>query len=171
MKKVALLILMLLFTYSSAQENFELTTMRIGPFHLKMDVNEADKIAKKPLSAKKNEGNNVINYQGEIVEVHVYETSDSETGTSRTIGFLKTSSKKFRTKSGVGVGSSKDELIDAFRNFKSFCIMPERNDDGSPSATESSFVLTDVDAYTFIRFSMKNNIVYDVGIYFDEGGC
>lgn len=156
---------------ASAQANYELSTMRIGPFNMKMDPDEADKIAGKKLTVKQNDGTNFVNYNGEIIEIYVWESSDSSYGTKRNIGHMKTSSKKFRTKGGMGVGSTRDELLDAFRNFRSFSISPEWNDDGSTSKTESFFVLTDLDAHTFIRFEMKNDVVTEVAVYYDEGGC
>lgn len=172
MKKITFLLLLFFFAAVSAQDNFDLSTLRIGPFHLKMDMKEADKIAgKKILADNKYNSPTPVNYKGEIINMYVWESSDSEKGTTRNIGNISTTSKKFRTKSGLGVGSTKDELIDAYRNFSSFSLYPGWNDDGTVNKSESYFNLTDNDAHSVLSFKMKNNVVTEVTVYMDEEGC
>ena len=83
---------------------------------------------------------------------------------------LSTKSKKFRTKSGMGVGSTKDQLIDAYRNYPNFSVsqMWDEKTEKQSSAM-SSFVLTDNDAGTYLSFTLTNNIVTEVSIYMNEG--
>lgn len=172
MKKMTFFLLLIFFTAVSAQDNFDLSTLRIGPFHQKMDIKEADKIAgKKIMADNKNNSPTPVNYKGEIINMYVWESSDSENGVNRNIGNISTTSKKFRTKSGLGVGSTKDELIDAYRNFSSFSLYPGWNDDGTINKSESYFTLTDNDAHSVLSFKMKNNVVVEVTVYYNEDGC
>ena len=49
MKKLTLILTLLFFGVISAQENYELTTLRIGPYKIFMKADEAEKIAGKKL--------------------------------------------------------------------------------------------------------------------------
>lgn len=168
-------LLLLCFIFSAAftyAQNYELSTLRIGPFNLKMDIEEADKIAGKKLKEDKNNyGSMMVNYHGEIIEVYVWESYSSDNGSGRQIGNLATKSKKFRTKSGMGVGSTRTQLIEAYKNFPSYCINYGWTDEGTISKSESYFTLTDNDANTELVFTMLNNVVTEVKVYFIEEGC
>lgn len=171
--KTFALLLFLSSIYSFAQTNFDISTLRIGPFTLNMNAEAADKIAGKKLFVdERNYAPNHINYYGEIVSVTLYETYQSENEErKRHIANIATSSRKFRTKSGLGVGSTKDQLIDAYRGFSSFSVYPGWNDDGTANKSESFFTLTDNDANTVLSFRMKDSTVVEVSVYNDEGGC
>lgn len=174
MKTKTITLLLFLFSLLSfAQANYELSTLRIGPFTLKMDVEQAEKIAGKKLRIdEKNNAPNHINYNGEIISLQIYEVWKGENlPNEKKIGYISTSSSKFRTKSGLGVGSTKVEVIEACKNFSGFSLYPGWNDDGSPNKSESNFNLTDVDANSVLNFKMKNNVVVEVSVFYDEGGC
>ena len=49
MKKLTLILTLLFFGVISAQENYELTTLRIGSYKIFMKADEAEKIAGKKL--------------------------------------------------------------------------------------------------------------------------
>ena len=70
----------------------------------------------------------------------------------------------------MGVGSTKDQLIDAYRNYPNFSVsqMWDEKTEKQSSAM-SSFVLTDNDAGTYLSFTLTNNIVTEVSIYMNEG--
>ncbi len=81
-----------------------------------------------------------------------------------------TKSAKFRTKSGIGVGSTKDELIVAYKNYPNFSVHQGWDDNGeNRSKTISYFNLSDSDAATQLSFKLENNIVTEVSVYINEG--
>ncbi|KEY19031.1 hypothetical protein [Kaistella antarctica] len=177
MKK--LLILSLLFfgmIHSFAQDNFDLSTLRIGPFTVFMKDKAAEQFSKTKLVTYDgpNEYNkkNKVNYNGEIIEIAIMPNWDDvgQKENGYQIYSLSTKSKKFRTKSGMGVGSTKDQLIDAYRNYPNFSVnqMWDEKTEKQSSAM-SSFVLTDNDAGTYLSFTLTNNIVTEVSIYMNEG--
>lgn len=171
MKKTIFLFLTLFFTAVNAQDNFDLSTLRIGPFHLKMDLKEADKIAGRKIKSTDYNSPEKINYKGETVQMYVYSYTDEKNIEVRTVGNITTRSSKFRTKSGMGVGSTRDQLINAYRNFPSFSVYPEWDDNGKSSKTVSYFVLTDRDAGSTLSFKLVNNITVEVSVYHNEEGC
>lgn len=162
------------YTLSFAQENYDISTLRIGPFTIFMKSTEAEKFSKSKLVNYNgpNEYNkaNKVNYNGEMVEITVGEMYQQENDPKDTLRIynLSTKSKKFRTKSGVGVGSTRDELIDAYRNYPNFSVS-QGYDDNGPSKIESYFRLTDNDAATELSFKMIGNTVVEVMIYQNEG--
>ncbi len=152
-----------------AQDNFEITTMRIGPIHLKMNVDEAEKIAGKKLKIDNDFQNvNQINYNGEIISVYIFESLENNVRL-RHIGHISTKSPKFKTKSLMGVGNTRSELIETYKNFPDFAVTHGWTDDGKVSKTDSYFTLTDNDSGTILSFEMKNNVVTSVTVYFNEG--
>ena len=84
-----------------------------------------------------------------------------------TIQHLATKSKKFRTKSGMGVGSTKDELLNAYKNYPNYSV--NQSWEENESKTTSFFRLTDIDARTELSFKLVNNTVVEVTIYVNEG--
>lgn len=171
MKKTIMLFLTFLFTAANARDNFDLSTLRIGPFHLKMDIVEADKIAGRKIKSSNSNGLEKINYKGETVMLYVYGYTGGNNMEARMIGNITTRSAKFRTRSGMGVGSTRDQLIGVYRNFPSFRVYPEWDDNGKPSKTVSYFVLSDSDAGSTLSFKLVNNITVEVSVYPIEGGC
>lgn len=172
MKNKCLTLFLLLFvTLSFAQQNFDISTLRIGPFTLNMKDGEADKIAGRKIKIDdKNYTTDKVHYKGEIIEIYAYESIENYK-TVQHIGNLSTKSSKFRTKSGLGVGSTKSQLIEAYKNFPSFCVMPGWTEDGKASKFESNFILTDNDAMTTLTFKMVNDTVTEVLVAWNEGGC
>ena len=163
-------------TFSFAQDNFDISTLRIGPFTINMKDKAAEKFTTSKLVIydgpnEYNKGNKV-NYTGEIIEIIIMEIWDDEgkKANGYQIYSLSTKSKKFRTKSGMGVGSTKDELIDAYRNYPNFSVNQMWDEKTEKlSTSKSSFVLTDNDAGTFLSFTMINNVVTEVNVYMSEG--
>ena len=163
-------------TFSFAQDNFDISTLRIGPFTINMKDKAAEKFTTSKLVIydgpnEYNKGNKV-NYTGEIIEIIIMEIWDDEgkKANGYQIYSLSTKSKKFRTKSGMGVGSTKDELIDAYRNYPNFSVNQMWDEKTEKlSTSKSSFVLTDNDAGTFLSFTMINNVVTEVNVHMSEG--
>lgn len=177
MKKTLFLILFIFgMNLTFAQDNFDLSTLRIGPFTIFMKDKAVEKISKSKLLTFVDENDylktNKINYLGETVEIIIMQSYDDQgqnTGDYQ-IYSLMSKSKKFRTKSGMGVGSTKDQLIDAYKNYPNFSVSQLWDEKTEKmSTTKTSFVLTDNDAGTFLSFIMINNVVTEVSVYMNEG--
>lgn len=172
MKKLTFLFTLLFFGMISAQENFELTTLRIGAYKIFMKADDAEKLAQKKLQIFEEwEKSNSVSVNGEKIEIKLQNTYISEKEPSKlAIYSLSTKSAKFRTKSGIGVGSTKDELIVAYKNYPNFSVHQGWDDKGeNRSKTISYFNLSDSDAATELSFKLENNIVTEVSVYINEG--
>lgn len=170
MKKIIQLMLCLFaFSFVTAQD-FEVSTLRIGPYKINMNSDEADKFGAK-LTQTDYEPKNIAKYKGETILIAAskyYDESGKETNKSVIQG-ISTTSKKFKTKSGVGVGSTKDEVINAYKNYPSYSVYPGWDDKGNQQKNVSNFVLNDSDAGTTLTFKMVNNIVTELWVSINEG--
>ncbi|WP_226064264.1 hypothetical protein [Kaistella polysaccharea] len=135
-----------------------------------MKKEDAEKLSKSKFQKTDNyEQRNQVNYYGEKVDITAYEGYAGENqANTETIQVLSTKSKKFRTKSGMGVGSSRNELINAYKDYANFSVNQDWNEKG-PSKTTSYFKLGDLDARTELSFKLVDNIMVEVMIYFNEG--
>jgi hypothetical protein len=170
MKKTSLLFLFLISINFSAQ-NFELSTLRIGDFTLKSTNKDVEKITNAKLKIFEDYNKtNLVKYAGEVVEITInkdYENQDKE---AYNIYTLSTKSKKFRTKSGMGVGSTKEQLLDAYKNYPNFSVNQMWDEKTEKfSTTKSNFILTDNDAGTMLSFTLINNTVVEVSVFYNEG--
>ncbi|QDP86107.1 hypothetical protein FNJ88_11310 [Chryseobacterium sp. SNU WT5] len=167
MKKLTTLFLTLL-AFSLSAQNFELSTLRIGEYKIFMKKTEAQKLAQKQFPKFTDyENKSKVDYYGEIIELAGQTTYISEAETEvEAIQYLGTKSKKFRTKSGMGVGSTKDELLTAYNNYRNFSMNQSWAED---EKTTSYFTLSDHDAGTELTFRIVNNVVAEVTIYINEG--
>lgn len=157
-----------LFAYS---QNFELSTIRIGDFKLFNDKTTVDEFVKKTLPVDGPlDGFNKVSYNGENIEVYFVENFyKQQNPTAKNIIFgLSTASRAFKTKSGMGVGSSREELINAYKSYPNFSVFTYK-DESRPSVTFSTLSLKDNDAGTSINFNLENNIVVKVHVSIEEG--
>ena len=168
MKNLSTLFLLLFSMVISAQ-NYELSTLRIGEYKIFMKKEAAEKLANKTFQKFDDyDAKNSVNYYGEKIELLGYGTYLSEAEQNvETIQQLATKSKKFRTKSGMGVGSTKDELLNAYKNYPNYSV--NQSWEENESKTTSFFRLTDIDARTELSFKLVNNTVVEVTIYVNEG--
>lgn len=168
MKKLPLLLLISVSSFLSAQ-NYELSTLRIGEYKIFMKKDVAEKLANKKFQKfDEYENKNSVNYFGEKIEVVGYSTYLSEAEPNvETVQYLGTKSKKFRTKSGMGVGNTRDELLNAYKNYPNFSV--SQSWDESDAKTTSYFRLSDYDARTELSFKLVNNVVVEVTIFVNEG--
>ena len=67
----------------------------------------------------------------------------------------------------MGVGSTKDELLNAYKNYPNYSV--NQSWEENESKTTSFFRLTDIDARTELSFKLVNNTVVEVTIYVNEG--
>ncbi|MBB4807813.1 hypothetical protein HNP38_003129 [Chryseobacterium defluvii] len=171
MKKIIqFLLCVFAFSFISAQENYEVSTLRIGPYKMFMEKAAAEKLAGMKLIPNDGESKSTIKYHGETILIDIYERYINESKPNElSVYGLSTKSKKFRTKGGIGVGSTRDEVINAFKNYSSFSSYPGWNDKGEKVKNESRFVLNDDDAGTVLSFKIVDNIVTEVSVYMNEG--
>ncbi len=177
MKKLLVLSLLLFgLTQLFAQDNFDLSTLRIGPFTINMKDKAAEQFTTSKLVVYDgpNEYNkkNKVNYKGEIIGITIMQiwNEEGQKQEGYQIYSLSTTSKKFRTKSGMGVGSTKEELLAAYKNYPNFAVSQMWDEKTEKlSSAMSSFVLTDNDAGTLLSFTLTNNIVTEINIYMNEG--
>ena len=175
MKKLLLLGLFLFaVNLSFAQQNFDMSTLRLGDFTINMTNKAAEKVTKSKIKVVNTDNYQptMVNYLGENVEV-VFARSSNEVGDydgNFTIFSLSTKSKKFRTKSGMGVGRTKNELFEAYKNYSNFCINQSWDEKTQKQSTvNSTFVLSDNEANTMLSFILRNNVVVEISIYLNEG--
>jgi hypothetical protein len=70
----------------------------------------------------------------------------------------------------MGVGNTKNELIEAYKNYPNFSVNQGWEDNSEKtSKTISYFNLSDLDATTELSFKLENNIVTQVSIFINEG--
>ncbi|MEF9477634.1 hypothetical protein OWR28_07835 [Chryseobacterium sp. 1B4] len=82
---------------------------------------------------------------------------------------MTTTSKKFKTKSGIGVGSTRDDLINAYRNYPNFSVRPDWDKNDKPVKDSGYFNIEDSQAGTLLSFKFVNNIVTEISVYLNEG--
>ncbi|PKF73680.1 hypothetical protein [Chryseobacterium sp. PMSZPI] len=171
MKKIiSIFIFVLAFSLMNAQENFEISTLRIGPYKIFMEKSEVEKISGTVLQISDGEKKNGVKYNGEIINIEVFQGYGGEAKPNAiTVTGMTTTSKKFRTKSGMGVGSSRDELINAYKNYPAFSVRPESDDNGKRIKDAGYFNIEDYDAGTQLTFKFVNNIVTEITVYINEG--
>ncbi|MCT2407024.1 hypothetical protein NZD88_05575 [Chryseobacterium antibioticum] len=171
MKKIiSLFVFVLTFSFMHAQD-FEVSTLRIGPYKIFMEKAEAEKIAGTKLKITDGQIKNNIKYNGELILVDLYENYISEAKPNVvSIMGLTTMSEKFKTKSGIGVGNTKDDLINAYRNYPSFTVHPAWDEKGEKRLKDTGyFTLEDLDAGTQLSFKFVNNIITEISVYLNEG--
>jgi len=96
-----------------------------------------------------------------------YDETGKETN-KRIIRGLSTTSKKFKTKSGIGVGSTKDKVINACKNYLSYSVYPGWDNKGNQQKNVCYFMLNDLDAATVLTFKIVNNIVIELCVSMND---
>jgi hypothetical protein len=177
MKKIAILVIVVLLPFITfAQTDNEITTLRIGPFKIYSKLSEVGKHTTQTFNLPSEQNDykslTLIKFNNEIIEVDIQNMYDSKTEKDiYQVYSIATQSPKFRTKAGIGIGSKREEVFKAFKNFNSFEAYPGWDDNGKRSKIESYFVVNDLDAGTQIIFKLKNNIVVKFTVTIREEGC
>ena len=152
-------------------QNFDLSTLRIGEFKVYQDKKQAKEVAKKKLILDNGvDSYNMVDYYGEKIALYCstnYFENQNKT-IKEVVYSIKTKSKKFKTKSGMGVGSTREELINTYKNYPNFSLFSYK-DDANPKLIHASFSLKDTDAGTSLYFTLENNIVTEIMVTIEEG--
>lgn len=170
-KYISFFLFVLVVGFMNAQENFEVSTLRIGPYKIFMEKTEAEKISGTNLKIMDGQQKNIVKYNGEAITIDLSETyfSEAKPRIPNIVG-LTTTGKKFKTKSGIGVGNTRDDLINAYRNYPSFSVHPAWDDSGEKRLKDSGyFTLDDEAAGTQLIFKLVNNIITEITVYINEG--
>ena len=164
-------------THSWAQQNNDMliTTQRIGPYKINMSHTNAEKIATKkikiPSEQNEYDGTTLVNYNNETIELNVGQVYEADDKYTYEIYSIAIQSPNFQTLSGIKIGSTRDQLIDAYKDFSNFSMHPQYNDEGKPSKTDSYFSINDYKNETTISFILKNNKVVKITVSVLEEGC
>lgn len=177
MKTLLFFILLFLgFTPIAAQENFDISTLRMGDFTLNMSKPEIDKLTRStPISfTSKDETykNIAVKYLGETIDLIIAQSFDKQGmyDGGYEITSLSTKSKKFSTKSGMKIGSTKEQLLETYKNYPNFCVSHLWDEKTNrQSSTQSLFILNDTDASTLLQFHLNNGIVSQISVYKNQG--
>lgn len=172
MKKIIQLYLFVLACSFISAQDFEVSTLRMGPYKISMEQADVEKTSGTKMKVIDGTAKNAIKYGGEILSIDFYSTYmiDTKKDIVSVLG-ISTTSKKFKTKSGIGVGSTRDDLINAFRNHSSFSVSPSWDEDGKRSPQDTGyFVLNDETAGTNLSFKFVNNVVTEISVSVSAGG-
>lgn len=175
-------ILIALFTFISftslAQQNpnWDISTLRIGDFKLMMKEAQAVELARKPLhvptEANKYQGTTIVKYNNELINVTLGENYSSSDNTSNmSISELSTKSSKFKTKSGIGIGSTREDLWATYKDFSRIEIFKPYNDDGQRIEKDRNFTIYDEEAGTMLTFILRENKVVEIKVSIVYEGC
>ncbi len=172
MKKSILTVLFLISIIRVNAQSAELSTLRIGLFKYQMTLREANGLSEKPLKIVKTDygEKKIATYKGEEIMLEFNNYDETTVPEDIKLYSLSTKSSKFKTKSGLRVGSTKEELFIAYKDYPNFSVSCDRDGEtGKPSKTKSYFTLDDLESGTRLHFILRNNIVIEVQIYLDEG--
>ena len=167
MKKLIFLFTMFLFSMFPTQENFEVNTLGIGPYKVFMKAIEAEKISNKNLTVfEEFDKKNSVILLGEIIEIQVQNIYLDENETNaKCIISISTQSKKFKTKEGLGVGDTKEKLIETYKKFSNFSYNQAWDfNTNKYSTTISEFNIIDLENGTSLSFKIQNNIVIEIKV-------
>lgn len=176
MKTIITSLVLLLASVGYAQD-FNLSTLKMGTYSLKMPKEDAEKIAERKLivPTEQNEYNGESNvfYHGEQIKISVTQNYFTENASpeSYVLYSLSTTSKKFKTKSGIGIGNTRNDLINTYRDYPNFSIHEGWTDEGERDLSISYFSMEDFDAGTMMTFKLSNNRVVEITISINEDGC
>lgn len=117
--------LMLVFSGLKAQD-YSLSANNIGPFKLGMLRPDAQKFSKTKLSYKGASSTTTADYKGSKVDLGFFESPEYDALPKGTLSiiYLSTKSPKFKTKKGIGVGSTKSQVLAAYK-IKDFIVKAE----------------------------------------------
>lgn len=179
MKNIILLLIFIcgIIFPTLAQENkWSISTTRFGNLTILMKKSEAQSLVNKELNtpSESNDynGTTTVTYQGETIEITLgeYYENDNQQPTM-VIHSVATQSPLFHILSGIKIGSTKEELINSYKNYNNFTMFPKWSPQGTIIKNESIFSIQDINNQTILSFTLKNNIVtkIELSIYYE--GC
>jgi len=179
MKKLFLLIAIFFqVEFSFCQKSIPFSIESIGPFKLEMRKIEVEKILNKKINISLTEGNipSAINvtYRNCVLTLEFENRENNKNLDSLTLCTIKTKSKNFKTLSGIGIGSTKLDLFNAYSDdYEIFMYhVFERNiikDTYYRVRDKNTFRVRNYDVNTQLEFSLYKNKVTEIALQFNEG--
>lgn len=107
-------------------QDYSLSASNIGPFKLEMLRPDAQKFSKTKLAYKGASSTTTVDYKGSKVDIGFFESPEYDALPKGTLSviYLSTKSPKFKTKKGIGVSSTKAQVLAAYKT-KDFNVKQE----------------------------------------------
>lgn len=157
--------LLLLFPLLAIAQQNTLSTVGIGNFTLNMKSSDAEKQKDKKTVYTAYEKFNNAKFAKD--EVHILYNGEAS---NAVILELRTQSSIYKTKSSIGVGSTRKQLFDAYiSSYPNFRVNQGYNVNGKQIKNESYFSLEDRDANSMLNFKIKDDIVTEISVFYIEG--
>jgi hypothetical protein len=146
---------------------FLLTTEGLGELRVGMDVKELEKVLGEKITLMNQNPQEVwidsaqIKYRGEPATVFFDRRYLTDTTFDLVLGGIRTSGAGFKTGTGIGIGSGKDEIWNAYREGYIFNMYPDYEDSTFTnfSKTRSFIYVTTGEGDNAILFSLENDKV------------
>lgn len=166
--------LLLFILLTSIGLSAQVSTTRINDFRLGMPKTQLEKIVGKSINLNivndyPSESTHVV-FKGIVYEVY-FSLDYDENGNKQTdykLYSVKAKDKSLKTLSGIGVGSTLDDLIKVYKDYN-FEVSDSWDDKGNRTKTLRSFSINDYDAGTYLVFTLKNNQVIEFFLSYYEG--
>ena len=179
MKKLFLLIAIFFQAeFSFCQKSIPFSIESIGPFKLEMRKIEVEKILNKKINIPLTEISipSAINvtYRHCVLTLEFENREQNENLDSLTLCTIKTKSKNFKTLSGIGIGSTKLDLFNAYSDDYEIFIFQvfEKNNVTETYykvKNKNTFRVRNYDVNTQLEFSLYKNKVTEIVLQFNEG--
>lgn len=180
MFRISSILLILLVSFASISNAQQATGnpvyiffSRIGPYEIYMNALTADSIAGLQLSREaKEDYTSTVIYKGEKITIQLspYEIDEKGNAVKFTIFKLSTMSDKLRTYKGIGVGSTKSELLDVYQSYPNFTYRTGwQNEQGKEDNQFATFYVTEKSSNTNLFFILKEDVVVEIMILPNEG--
>lgn len=150
----------------------QISTTRMGDLYLGKSKSDIEKATGQKISPTHNPdfynqsahiSHKGVDYELSFIEGYV----DGEPAVM--LNSIATSSTKIKTLSGMGVGNSIDELWKTYNSYSIEVFWDWDIDRDERSKTERIFQIYDKDQPHILQFKLRNNRVYKIILFFNEG--
>lgn len=152
----------------------QISTTRMGDLYIYSSIAQVENVVGHPLEFHEEEDwikigkviHKGIEYELTFSEVYNPAAEKESFGLSG----ISTTSKNIKTLSKMGIGNTYEELLNTYKNYRSFSVyeIEDEYEDGK-LAPIKFFVLDDEENYTYIRFFLRNNVVYRIAVFVNQG--
>ena len=154
-------------TDAAVDSAFLMTTEGLGELKMGMEVKELEKVLGEKITLMNQNTQEVwidsaeIRYRGEAATLFFDRRHLTDTSFDLVLGGIKTSGAGFKTRTGIGIGSGKDEIWKAYREGYIFNMYPDYEDSTFTnfSKTRSFIYVTTGEGDNAILFSLENDKV------------